>query len=523
MQAYRKAVSVKRWIVVAAVVQSLIACSAPTVGSLAPAAPQTVVRAASPVCAGNAPETLDQLEGCMKRETLWRQLAVFQRIADANPGPGGHGNRDTGTPGYKASVDYVAQLVRRAGYSVIIQPYAWKAMKVVGQPALRTPARAYAFERDWFVARNSGAGSVTAPVEPPRSHGCLPADFRRFTRGNIALMQRGTCAYDVQVANAGAAGASAAILYNEAPALDEPSDRSVPEGGAYEARLNDPGSIPVIGVASYAVGADLLRGYRAGGIQASVEVRVHAVSGTDYNLIAQSRYGDPHSVLVVEGHLDSIYGAGMLDNASGSTTILEIALNLAKTPTRNRLRFIWFGGEELGLLGSRYYTQHLTPTQLHRIAFDVDADVTATPNFDILIADARRASNAKHFPPNVVPQSKIGNRFFADYFNAGGIVYRPASFGNDGTDSNSFSLVGVPNTGILTQQDCCKHRWEKRLWGGFLGNYEGKIPSFNGGCVDQPLRWCDNLSNNDPFVLELASRATAYVVFNLANYPFPQR
>ena len=95
-----------------------------------------------------------------------------------------------------------------------------------------------------------------------------------------------------------------------------------------------------------------------------------------------------------------------------------------------------------------------------------------------------------------------------------------ASFGNDGTDSNAFSLVGVPNTGVLTQQDRCKHTWEKHLWGGFLGNYEGDIPSFDGGCVDKPQRWCDNLSNNDPFVLELASKAVAYVTFTLANHPF---
>ena len=99
---------------------------------------------------------------------------------------------------------------------------------------------------------------------------------------------------------------------------------------------------------------------------------------------------------------------------------------------------------------------------------------------------------------------------------------RPAWFGNDGTDSNSFSLVGVPNTGILTMQDCCKKSWEVDIWGGSLGNYEGKIPGFDGGCVDLPDRWCDNLSNNDPAVFEIASRASAFVVFRLAFHDFTQ-
>ena len=36
--------------------------------------------------------------------------------------------------------------------------------------------------------------------------------------------------------------------------------------------------------------------------------------------------------------------------------------------------------------------------------------------------------------------------------------------------------------------------------------------------LNRPNLWCDNLSNNDPAVLALASKATAYVTFQLANY-----
>jgi Zn-dependent M28 family amino/carboxypeptidase len=290
---------------------------------------------------------------------------------------------------------------------------------------------------------------------------------------------------------------------------------------AYEARLIDAARIPVVGVVAYAVAAELLREYRTRSAPAvHIDIRTRTRSDLDYNVIADSPSGDPRHVVVIDAHLDAIYGAGMLDNASGSTTILEIALALAKTPTRNQLRYMWFGGEELGLLGSRYYTTHLSPAELHRIVFDVDADVTATPNFDILIAYPKFATKVKRFPKNVVPESKIGNDLFADFFKMGGVVARPARFGNNGTDSFAFSLVGVPNSGILTQQDCCKHDWEVDLWGGVRGNYEGKVPGWNGGCVDYPHRWCDNLSNNDPFVLELASKAVAYVTFKLANRSF---
>src|SRR6059058_3631110 len=46
---------------------------------------------------------------------------------------------------------------------------------------------------------------------------------------------------------------------------------------------------------------------------------------TDWNVIADSKGGDKNHVVVVDAHLDAIFGAGMLDNASGSATILDIA------------------------------------------------------------------------------------------------------------------------------------------------------------------------------------------------------
>jgi hypothetical protein len=458
-------------------------------------------------CDERVNDTLAKLDACITQPSLWGILSQFQHISDQNPGPDGHGNRDTGTTGYKASVDYVAQLMRRAGYNVTIQQYVFAANEVSGRPQFDTASRSYALDREWFVARRSGGGAVTARVEPPsRSrYGCFASDFDGFTRGAIALIERGDCATDAQVANAQAAGAKAVVLY-------------ATEGGARPARLNAPVNIPVVGFATSAVGTDLMRQYEAGRAPAAqIDIQMRRRSFTDYNLIAESPYGDAAHTVVIEGHLDSIYGAGMLDNASGSTSILKTALTLAKTSTVNRLRYIWFGGEELGLIGSSYYTTHLSPTELHRIVFDVDADVTATPNFDIEIADPAYAQNRGQFPANVVPQSRVGNDAFADFFATAGIASRPVSFGNDGTDSNSFALVGVPDTGVLTRQDCCKTQWEVHLWGGYPGNYEGHIPSYDGGCVDMPGIWCDNLSNNDPFVLQFVTKAIAHVTFKLAN------
>jgi len=499
------AVSVLQSSLLAQAHQGLIASAqAPSSSSTTEAVPS------EQVCHTRVNDTPEKLLECIQPSSLWNHLAHFQKIANEHKGSDGHGNRDTGTAGYKASVDYVAALMRQAGYHVTIQQYQYNASEVAGVPQFGAPDQSYALTRDWLVAQRSGGGTLTASIEPAggSGEGCFLGDLARFVPGHIALLERGTCAYDAQVANAEKAGAAAVILYGPGNASPFP------------ARLTRPATIPVVSV-SYAVGSELLRRYTTvNPPTVHLDIRMRPRSGVDYNVIAESPFGDKNHVVVVDAHLDSIYGAGMLDNASGSTTILEIALNMAKTSTRNQLRYIWFGGEEIGLFGSAYYTTNLSSAERRRIAFDIDMDVTATLNFDMWIADPAFAYNVSQFPKNVVPQSKVGNQFFKDFFNSIGVVSQSASFGNSGTDSNSFALIGIPDSGILTRQDCCKEQSEVAIWGGFLGNYEGTVPGNDGGCVDYPNRWCDNLSNNDPFVFGLASKASAYVTLKLANHVF---
>ncbi|MEO8560668.1 MAG: M28 family peptidase [bacterium] len=59
--------------------------------------------------------------------------------------------------------------------------------------------------------------------------------------------------------------------------------------------------------------------------------------------------------------LDSIYN-GADDDGSGSVSVLEIAENLAsaKVKPKRSILFVWHTGEEAGLYGSEYYTDHPT-------------------------------------------------------------------------------------------------------------------------------------------------------------------
>jgi len=100
------------------------------------------------------------------------------------------------------------------------------------------------------------------------------------------------------------------------------------------------------------------------------------------------------------------------------------------------------------------------------------------------------------------------------YFSSIGLNHE--LFSPVGTDAFSFNSIGIPASGLLTGQDCCKTQQQVDLFGGTVGNFEGNLGSFDGGCVDNPFRWCDNLSNNDPKVLTFMSKAFANTVVRMA-------
>ena len=232
---------------------SLLAQAHPRLIASAQQPPSTGTSDAAPseqACQTRVNDTPEKLLECIQPSSLWNHLAHFQKISDEHKGADGHGNRDTGTAGYKASVDYVAKLVRQAGYHVTVQQYQYNASEVSGVPQFGTPEQSYAFTRDWLVALRSGAGALTASIQPAggSGNGCLAGDFARFVPGHIALLERGTCAYDAQVTNAQRAGAAAVILYGSGNA------------SPFLARLTRPAKTPVVAV-SYAVGSELLRRY----------------------------------------------------------------------------------------------------------------------------------------------------------------------------------------------------------------------------------------------------------------------
>ena len=94
---------------------------------------------------------------------------------------------------------------------------------------------------------------------------------------------------------------------------------------------NNESGIPVLGV-TYQLGADLSA---ISGLQMRVFANAVREIKTTANVIAETNTGRSDNVVMVGGHLDSVFpGPGINDNGSGSAAILEVAEQMANVHPR---------------------------------------------------------------------------------------------------------------------------------------------------------------------------------------------
>lgn len=122
-------------------------------------------------------------------------------------------------------------------------------------------------------------------------------------------------------------------------------------------------------------------------------------SQTGYNIVGFIKGSDfPDKSLVISAHYDHIgfkkdeVFNGADDNASGVSVLLEAASYFSQHPPMHSIVFCFFDAEEMGLLGSRYFVDHL-PAGIH---------IAANINFDMLSRNQHGyelfASGTLHYP-----------------------------------------------------------------------------------------------------------------------------
>ena len=133
----------------------------------------------------------------------------------------------------------------------------------------------------------------------------------------------------------------------------------------------------------------------------------------------------PDSVIVFTAHYDhlggmgnSVYFPGANDNASGVTEVLTMAKYYAAHPQPYTMAFILFSGEEAGLLGSKYFSEH-TLVPLKNIRFLINLDLEGTGIDGITVVNAtvypyefnllRKISDQYQLLPKVNSRGKAPN------------------------------------------------------------------------------------------------------------------
>ena len=473
--------------------------------------PTTAVAApSSRGCANRNLTTTSQLLACVGADEAFEHLHAFQAIADAHGG-----TRASGTPGYDASVDYVAALMEEAGYDVTIQAFDFfyyeEDSTVLLNGTTLQPFDITTGEGSYDVMTYSGDGTVSSDIivpvndlvvpigdSPPNTStaGCEASDFDPAPAEDaIALVQRGTCSFAQKALNAQDAGYDAVLVFNEG----QPGRDDVLLGTLGEESFGVV-TIPVLGL-SYDFGVELLE---TGG-DFDIEVNVTAEERETYNVIAELTGDNADNVVMAGAHLDSVVaGPGINDNASGSAALLIIALALADTSPENTLRFAWWGAEEAGLLGSEHYVAGLSEAELDEIAAYLNFDMVGSPNFIYGVYDADESSFEA---PVVVPEgSEALEDLFEQYYSKNNIPYEDSEFSGR-SDYQAFIEAGIPAGGLFTGAEVAKTEEQQDLWGGTAGiAYD---PCYHAEC--------DTIDNVSEEAMDVNVDAIAYALFLLAS------
>ncbi|GAB1525073.1 hypothetical protein RhiTH_008230 [Rhizoctonia solani] len=383
--------------------------------------------------AAKLPLSSEHLQNDIKLPALQKHAKALQGFADKS-----NGTRVFGSTGYNASVetssDYVAEIVKQAGYDVELQTFPYEYNEVLVQK---------------FVAESLV---------------------------NIS-------------------GMAVSLVYNNVEGA-LPGTLGAPNATAY---------IPIGGIDRTA-GESLAQKLLAGlSINATLEILTFSEERYSSNVIATSKGGNQSNIVFIGSHLDSVNaGPGINDNGSGSITVLELAVQLAKYKLNNAVRFAWWTAEEFGLVGSSYYIENLPKSEREKIALYINLDMVASPNYVLAVYDGDGSAGTN---PGPTPAgSGAIEKVFTDYFASKNLSSVPTSF--DGrSDYGPFIADGIniPSGGLFTGAEGIKTEEQAKLFGGTAGvaydvNYHAKGDTY------------DNL-NFEAFLINAKASAHGMAIF----------
>ncbi len=251
------------------------------------------------------------------------------------------GPRFAGTDGYRRAAEFMRDKLREYGFpDARLEPFEFNAWRRGAPGRLTQRGR----EFPCYTLPYSAAGEVRAPLVDVG--GGSVEEIGPAVAGRLVLTDAASGHRLEVYARCVEHGAAGFVLSNRTPGMILHTG-SVGNG--------ERGAIPAVSV-PYETGRLLQRLAGAGECQLVTDGRCERA--TTWNVVGEWPGGD--ELVIMGGHLDSHeIGPGAYDNAAGVAVVWETARLLAphRRHFQRALRFIAFGAEEVGLLGSHHHAR----------------------------------------------------------------------------------------------------------------------------------------------------------------------
>ncbi|KAJ3301927.1 hypothetical protein HDV03_005548 [Kappamyces sp. JEL0829] len=392
-----------------------------------------------------------------------------------------HGSSRSVINGHKASVKYVVdEIGKLSSWKVWTEDVPVKVQVDEEEPVLSLLAGKHVnrtFHPRLEVATASGSGSVRvfgAPLVIVDSCSFSYKDNRDWVAvidGTHGITP--SCSACDRMVDAIREGAKGVIFINKPgnqagyPQALPPSPGRCGRNPVYVDAMKGIGAVSLGDAAAF----DFLSTLAAHPRKATVDLEVVSTfrEYISKNVLADTIEGDDDSVILFGSHLDGVpAGPGVNDDGSGAMATLELARAWTESglEPKQKIRLAWWTAEEIGLVGSRYYVDHLAktkPEELAKIKMSLDNDMLASPNFIRGVYDGQSVAD---------PALRVGcvaiQQFFKKHFESKGLATAPGAF--DGrSDYQAFMDHGIPSGGLFTGADKVKTPEEAALFGGVIG------------------------------------------------------
>ncbi|CAF0965679.1 unnamed protein product [Rotaria magnacalcarata] len=477
----------------------------------------------------SSPSAGSLLGDSIRIEELMDHLKEFQRIATAN-----NGNRAVSTLGFNQTLDYIRDtLAINTDFVVSNKYFPIRQFGLNSDPILTSSIngvnKTYIYSKnlataDFYHIDFSTAVDFSAfvPLTAIPNVGCSDSDWQSANpppNGRVAIVKRGICAFSDKGALAAKYNVTALLIYNDGASPDRVSPIAI--------ALGQESFLPALFL-SFPVGQELanaaLNISNNAGVRLAINVKELPLSPVG-NICADTPTGDANQTIIIGSHSDSVpAGPGINDNGSGSAANLGLAVALArlfKTSTyakyKYRVRFCWWGAEEVGLLGSDDHVKQakistVVGERLSDYLVNLNYDMLGSPNYIFGIYDGKTANSDT--PVTALPGSNKMTALYRQWFDEQNLPWNYTDFSGR-SDYGPFLAEGIVAGGLFSGADGTKTLDERNYYDQMLGQGMGGIA----GAIHDPCyhRQCDSIQNINVFAYEKMVQAAAYVLEQLAR------